>query len=115
MRRSLSAGARLIGALSVLALSLALLAPLPALAQDAAVATVAPEAAAAPLVRGAYTQLLTSVISSVGFGPELLWGAGLQLRLDHTPGGESYRVGFCYRNELPDASRSQVAATLQPG
>jgi len=115
MRRSLSARG-----LSVLALSLALLAPLPALAQEAAVETVAPETAtpetaAAPPVRGAYTQLLTSVISSVGFGPELLWGAGLQLRLDHTPGGESYRVGGFLQSEVLTDGAVRVAGGVQGG
>ena len=73
------------------------LAPSIAFAQEAAAAPEAAPAQAAPSeshsamfarmqerIRNTPTStiLTTSVISSVGFGPELLWGAGLQMRLD---------------------------------
>jgi hypothetical protein len=63
----------------------------------------------------AHTQILTSVLSSVGFGPELLWGAGLQLRLDHTPGGELYRVGGFLQSEVLTDGAVRVAGGLQGG
>lgn len=63
----------------------------------------------------AHTQILTSVISSVGFGPELLWGAGLQLRLDHTPGNELYRIGGFVQSEVLTDGAVRVAGGLQGG
>ncbi|GAB4210832.1 MAG: hypothetical protein OHK0013_31930 [Sandaracinaceae bacterium] len=110
-----------------LALALVLASPLAALAQDAFAATAQADVAAAAQPsrwqrmhasmrsQHAHTQLLTSVISSVGFGPELLWGAGLQLRLDHTPGGELYRVGGFFQSEVLTDGAVRVAGGLQGG
>ncbi|MFO0710184.1 MAG: hypothetical protein U0353_10115 [Sandaracinus sp.] len=127
--------------LATLALTLALLlAPLaaqPALAQDAAPSDASPAASAstasasttsaeaprpsfmgqlrAQAQRPGYTQLLTSVISSVGFGPELLWGAGLQLRLDHAPSGLPLRVGGFLQSEVLTDGAVRIAGGLSGG
>ena len=61
------------------------------------------------------TILTTSIISSVGFGPELLWGAGLQMRLDHTPGGQSLRAGGWLQSELMTDGGVRIAAGLHGG
>lgn len=61
------------------------------------------------------TILTTSVISSIGFGPELLWGAGLQLRIDHTPGGQSLRAGGWLQSELMTDGGVRIAAGLHGG
>ncbi len=61
------------------------------------------------------TILTTSVISSVGFGPELLWGAGLQLRIDHTPGGQSLRAGGWLQSELMTDGGVRVAGGVHGG
>lgn len=61
------------------------------------------------------TILTTSIISSVGFGPELLWGAGLQMRLDHTPGGQALRAGGWLQSELMTDGGVRVAAGLHGG
>lgn len=110
----------------VLVLSLVLAAPLGAMAQEAAATGQADVAAEAQPSRWqrmhasmrserAHTQILTSVMSSVGFGPELLWGAGLQLRLDHTPGGELYRVGGFLQSEVLTDGAVRVAGGLHGG
>jgi len=61
------------------------------------------------------TILTTSVISSIGFGPELLWGAGLQLRIDHTPGGQSLRAGGWLQSELMTDGGVRVAGGVHGG
>jgi hypothetical protein len=61
------------------------------------------------------TQLLTSLISSVGFGPELLWGGGLQLRLDHYPSGLPLRFGGFVQSEMLTDGAVRVAGGLQGG
>jgi hypothetical protein len=108
--------------------ALAMAAPLSAHAQEAA-QDAEPPAGDAAQAQGsrwqrmhdsmrspdAHTQILTSVISSVGFGPELLWGAGLQLRLDHTPGNELYRIGGFVQSEVLTDGAVRVAGGLQGG
>lgn len=61
------------------------------------------------------TRLLTSLISSVGFGPELLWGAGLSLRLDHYPTGLPVRLGGFFQSEVLTDGAVRIAAGLQGG
>lgn len=115
-------------ALAPLALAPALaLAPSFASAQEAppaaATETPAPESHSAMFARmqerirntPTSTILTTSVISSVGFGPELLWGAGLQMRLDHTPGGQSLRAGGWLQSELMTDGGVRIAAGLHGG
>lgn len=61
------------------------------------------------------TSLLTSVISSVGFGPELTWGGGLQLRLDHYPTGLPFRVGGWIQSEVQTDGAVRIAGGMQSG
>lgn len=61
------------------------------------------------------TQLLTSVISSIGFGPELTWGGGLQLRLDHYPTGLPFRVGGWLQSEVQTDGAVRIAGGMQSG
>lgn len=61
------------------------------------------------------TSLLTSVISSVGFGPELTWGGGLQLRLDHYPTGLPFRVGGWLQSEVQTDGAVRIAGGMQSG
>jgi hypothetical protein len=61
------------------------------------------------------TRLLTSVISSIGFGPELTWGGGLQLRLDHYPTGLPFRVGGWLQSEVQTDGAVRVAGGLHSG
>jgi hypothetical protein len=118
---------------ALLALSLAVLAPMArASAQDAAPETaVASDPAAASTTtvhqpgfmermraqaqRPGNTQLLTSFISSVGFGPELLWGGGLELRLAHQPTGLPLRVGGFLQSEILTDGAVRIAGGLQGG
>lgn len=130
---------------ALLALSLAVLAPTAgASAQDAAAEAAAAEAAApeasdAPEASGApeagttvrrpglvermraqaqqpgNTQLLTSALSSVGFGPELLWGGGLELRLVHQPTGLPLRMGAFLQSEVLTDGAVRVAGGLHGG
>jgi hypothetical protein len=61
------------------------------------------------------TQLLTSAISSIGFGPELLWGGGLELRLSHQPTGLPLRMGGFLQSEVLTDGAVRVAGGLQGG
>lgn len=114
--------------LPVLALALALSVPALASAQDAAPAETAgatsDAAHAQPSHRERFraqarapgsTQILTSLISSVGFGPELLWGGGLQLRLDHYPTGLPFRAGGFLQSEVLTDGAVRIAGGMQGG
>jgi hypothetical protein len=61
------------------------------------------------------TQLLTSAISSIGFGPELLWGGGLELRLSHQPTGLPLRMGGFLQSEVLTDGAVRIAGGLQGG
>lgn len=61
------------------------------------------------------TQLLTSLISSIGFGPELTWGGGLQLRLDHYPTGLPFRVGGWVQSEVQTDGAVRIAGGMLSG
>jgi hypothetical protein len=125
-------------ALSLALLSPLLLSPLGASAQEAAPDASAPEASApeasatdassatvrrpgfmerlrAQAQQPGNTQLLTSFISSVGFGPELLWGGGLELRLSHQPTGLPLRMGGFLQSEVLTDGAVRVAGGLQGG
>jgi len=112
-----------------LLIALALLVSAPTLvAAQESTATPEPAAAAPATVRPSHreqfraqarapgsTQLLTSLISSVGFGPELLWGGGLQLRLDHYPTGLPFRAGGFFQSEILTDGAVRIAGGIQGG
>ncbi len=99
-------------------------APTEAAATSEAATESAPAAAHQPSHRDRFraqarqpgsTQLLTSVISTIGFGPELTWGGGLQLRLDHYPTGLPFRVGGWLQSEVQTDGAVRIAGGMQSG
>jgi len=117
---------RRINSLAVPVLALCLLVPTMGHAQEAEAGSTpaAADAPAGPSHRERFqaqarapghTQLLTSLISSVGFGPELLWGGGLQLRLDHYPTGLPFRAGGFFQSEILTDGAVRIAGGIQGG
>ncbi|MCS6856326.1 MAG: hypothetical protein NZM37_01305 [Sandaracinaceae bacterium] len=61
------------------------------------------------------TQIITSAMSSLGFGHEIMWGAGFDVRLEHYPTGLPWKTGAFIQSELLTDGSVRIAGGFRNG